>query len=194
VENHGGILPREVIRLKRLLLVVLLMATCLGIPRIAAALHQQTLTGTVEFRAIEQLPQEPWHRAIAGARVLVIGPDGTLLATGLTDAAGTWTLEVTVPVDQRFSRSRLLGTVTAIAVANGYVERLFFDVPVTEEGAVQVMALSSIEPHQRNEPGYELGMLHRLWVLPLLDQYAEQAGLGRQAPVEGDWNSPHWAP
>jgi len=180
--------------LKRLLFAVLLMTVCCGIPPAAAAQPPPTLTGTVEFRAIEQLPQEPWHRAIAGARVLVIGPDGKLLATGLTDAAGKWTAQVTVPIDQRFARSRRLGTVTAIAVANGYIERLFFDVPVTEEGAVQVVALSPIQPHQRNEPGYELGMLHRLWVLPLLDHYAEQAGLGRQAPVEGDWNSPHWAP
>ena len=81
-----------------------------------------------------------------------------------------------------------------MAFANGYVERLFFDVPATEEGSVQVVTLSPINPHQRNEPGYELGMLHRLWVLPLLDLYAEQAGLCKQPSVEGDWNSPHWGP
>lgn len=180
----------------RLLFAALLTMACLGIPRSAPA-HPPpplTLTGSVEFRAIEQLPQEPWYRAIPGARILVIAPDGKLLTTGLTDAAGRWTARVTVPADLRFAPSRNLGTVTAIAIASGYVERLFFDVPVTEEGAVQVVTLNPIQPHQRNEPGYELGMLHRLWVLPLLDHYAQEAGLGRQTPVAGDWNAPHWAP
>lgn len=148
----------------------------------------------MEFRAIEQLSEKPWYSVISGARILVIGPEGTLLKTGTTNEAGKWITRVAVPADQRFSPSRRLGTVTAIAVANGYIERLFFDVPVTEEGAVQVVTLSPIKPHQRNEPGYEIGMLHRLWVPPLLDYYAAQAGLGKQPTVEGDWNSPHWSP
>lgn len=138
--------------------------------------------------------REPWFTPIAGAQVLVIGPDGRLLTTGTTQPNGTWTARVTVPVDPRFAPSEALGTVTAIAVANGYVERLFFDVPVTPQGTVQVLRLSQIKAHQRNEPGYELGQLHRLRVLPLLDHYAKAAKLGKQPPVVGDWNSPHWAP
>jgi hypothetical protein len=189
----------EVKVLKRIIFATILMAIWLGTPDlcfsgISTAEPHPEVKGTVEFRAIEQLAEEPWHSVIAGARILVIGPDGKLLKTGTTNQEGKWITRVTVPADQRFSPSRTLGTVTAIAVANGYIERLFFDVPVTEEGAVQVVALSPVKPHQRNEPGYELGMLHRLWVLPLLDHYAEQAGLGKQTSVEGDWNSPHWGP
>lgn len=180
--------------MRRLRFAAILVTICLGLPGFAIARSLPEVSGSVEFRTIEQLPQEPWHRAVAGARILVIGPDGKLLTTGLTDAAGRWTAQVTVPLDQRFAPARTLGTVSAIAVANGYVERLFFDVPVIAEGAVQVVTLAPIQPHQRNEPGYELGMLHRLWVLPLLDHYAQAAGLGRQPPVKGDWNSPHWAP
>ena len=185
--------------LRRTIFAAILMTIWLGTPDLcfgstSAAAPQREVKGTVEFRAIEQLPEEPWYSAIAGARILVIGPDGKLLKTGTTNKAGKWTTHVTVPADQRFSPSRTLGTVTAIAVANGYIERLFFDVPVTEEGAVQVVTLSPIKAHQRNEPGYKLGTLHRLWVLPLLDHYAEQAGLGKQSSVLGDWNSPHWGP
>jgi hypothetical protein len=193
-----GTLLNEVTVLRRLLFAAFFLTLCLSAHdlyfSIAKAHPHPAVKGTLEFRLIEQLPQEPWYSVIAGARILVIGPDGTLLKTGVTNESGEWIAEVTVPADQRFSPSRTLGTVTALAVANGYIERIFFDVPVTEEGAVQVVTLSPIKPHQRNEPGYELGMLHRLWVLPLLDRYAEQAGLGKQPPVEGDWNSPHWSP
>lgn len=178
--------------MRRLLLAAILLI--LWARGIAEAHLPITVNGTVEFRAIEQLPREPWYRPIADTRILVIGPDGKLLKTGVTDQTGKWITQLVVPEDPRFSPSRTLGTVTAVAVASGYIERLFFDVPVTAEGDVQVVALLPIRPYRRNEPGYELGMLHRLWVLPLLDYYAEQAGLGKQPHVEGDWNSPHWSP
>lgn len=185
--------------MKRTIFATILVAIWLSVPDLSFGGNRMAeppfeVSGTVEFRAIEQLAAEPWYRVIAGARILVIGPDGKLLTTGATNHEGRWITQVTVPADQRFSPSRTLGTVTAMVVANGYIERIFFDVPVADEGAVQVVALSPIKPDQRNEPGYELGMLHRLWVLPLLDHYAEQAGLGKQPVVEGDWNSPHWGP
>jgi hypothetical protein len=186
-------LSDEVRSLKRLLtLAVLLVVTTVGAP--AQATQPEAITGTTEFRVIEKIEHDPWYKVIVGARILVIGPDGRLMTTGLTNREGKWPAQLTVPVDRRFAPSHTLGTVTAIAVADGYVERLSFDVPVAPEGAVQVMSLQPIRPHQRNEPGYELGMLHRLLVLPLLDHYATQAGLGRQPSVEGDWNSPHWSP
>lgn len=162
----------------------------------SAALAQPPppVSGTTEFRVIHELTQEPWSKPIPGARILVIGPHGHLLATGLTNQEGRWPASLTVPTDPRFAPSATLGTVTAIAIAEGYIERIFFDVPVIAHGALQVMSLTPIIPNQRNEPGYELGMLHRLWFLPLLDHYAGQAGLGKQPPVPGDWNSPHWSP
>lgn len=181
--------------MRRLTLVLTLATTVIlaGGP-VANASPPQTVTGTTEFRAIERLDRPPWFNPLPSTRVLVVGPDGKLMTSGLTSKEGVWKAPLTVVVDERFRPARTLGTVTAIAIAEGYVERLFFDVPVTPEGAVQVITLARIQPHRRNEPGYELGMLHRLWVLPLLDYYAGQAGLGKQRPVEGDWNAPHWSP
>lgn len=176
----------------RIAAVLLLLALTAGAGLwgfIVGRVLRDTVTATVEFRVFG-----PWG-PVADARLLVVGPDGRLLTSGLTAADGKWLITLTVRRDPRFLVPDVahLGTVTAIAFADGFIERLYFDVPV-RQGAVQVINLKPIQPHQRNEPGYELGMLHRLNVLPLIDHYAEQANLGRQPSVEGDWSSPHWSP
>ncbi len=148
----------------------------------------QTVSSAVEFRVASPVP-----RPLSGARVLVIGNDGRLLANGLTDSAGKWRTTLTVPVDPRFAGVKMMGTVTAIAVARGFNEQIIFDVPVAP-GEVQPITLLEAKSGQRNEPFATLGHLHRLIYAQVIDRYARLAHLGKQPPIAGEFQYAPWGP
>ncbi|MBX5437779.1 MAG: hypothetical protein IRZ33_11280 [Alicyclobacillaceae bacterium] len=112
----------------------------------------------------------------------LIGPDGRLLQTGLTDAEGMWRAHVTVARDPRFQD---LGFVTALCVAGGHNETVVFAVPV-RQGTVQPVTLNPIQPGLRNEPSAMLGQIHRLDVIDFVNRYGSALGLQRQTPIPGE--------
>lgn len=137
-----------------------------------------TVTATVQFRVVSSSD----FRAIPGARVVIIGPDGRFLHTALTDTEGISRVSVTVPRDPRFPD---LGFVTALCVANGHNETVVFDVPV-RQGTVQPVTLNPIQPGLRNEPTAMLGQIHRLDVIDFVNRYGAALGLQRQTPIPGE--------
>ena len=125
--------------------------------------------------------------------MLVIANDGRLLADGVTGASGAWRVPLTVPVDPRFATVKAMGTVTAVVVARGFNEQIVFDVPVAQ-GDVQPVMLQEARARQRNEPFATLGDMHRLVYAQVIDRYARQAHLRRQAPVAGEFEYAPWGP
>lgn len=71
---------------------------------------------------------------IKNARIILINDiNGNIIKTGITDKNGTWKTKITVNRDLKF-KDRKMGTITTIAVANGYNETIHFNVPVNELG------------------------------------------------------------
>lgn len=136
------------------------------------------VTATIQFRVVSSTD----FRAIPGARVVLIGPNGRMVKTGLTDGDGIWRTTVTVPRDPRFPD---LGFVTALCVAFGHNETVVFDVPI-RQGTAQPVTLNPIQPGLRNEPMAMLGQIHRLDVIDFVNRFGEAAGLERQTPIPGE--------
>jgi hypothetical protein len=148
--------------------------------------QQQTITATVQFRVVSASD----FSTLRGARVIVVGPGGRILRTGLTDARGQWSVPLTVPLDPRFGD---IGTVTAICVANGYNENVVFEVPV-KQGTVQPITLYPIRPKLRNEASASLGQLHHLDVIDIVNRYAQELGLTKQPGIVGEQGYSPWSP
>lgn len=148
----------------------------------------KAVEGNVEFRVADRAS----HR-VDGAHVLVVDPQGRVIASGKTDTSGTWMVRMNVPQDPRFASVKPMGTVTALVVAQGYNEQVLFEVPVSSH-EVQPVILNPITKGQRNEPTIMLGNLHRHVVAELLNHYATQQGLTRQAPIPGELQYSPWGP
>ncbi|MCL6593218.1 MAG: hypothetical protein K6T31_04515 [Alicyclobacillus sp.] len=146
----------------------------------------QTVTADVQFRVVSSVD----FRALPGARVLLIGPDGRPLQTGLTNQEGIWRTRVTVQRDPKYPD---LGFATALCVANGYNETVIYNVPV-RQGTAQPVMLNPIQPGLRNEPMAMLGQIHRLDVIDLVTRYGAAMGLQRQAPIPGEQGYAPWGP
>ena len=148
--------------------------------------QQRTITDTVQFRIVSAVDFKP----LSNARVIVVGQNGRLLGTGLTNNEGTWSTRLTVPLDPRFKD---IGVVTAICVANGHNENVVFEVPV-KQGTIQPVTLYPIKPKLRNEASATLGQLHHLDVIDIVNKYAQQVGLTRQRAVAGELGYAPWGP
>ncbi|PWI57793.1 hypothetical protein [Sulfoacidibacillus thermotolerans] len=143
---------------------------------------------TVEFRVANVQMKK-----IEGARVTVVDNRGKIIETGLTNREGVWDARIATPTDRRFAPVRKMGTVTALLFADGYNETIVFDVPV-EQGQIQPVTLNPIVPNQRNEPHAELGAIHRLTIIGLINHYAEMQKLKKQPPIPGELNYAPWSP
>ncbi|MGZ4113210.1 MAG: carboxypeptidase-like regulatory domain-containing protein [Tumebacillaceae bacterium] len=131
---------------------------------------------------------------IKGARVIVIDSEGVVQGTGLTNEEGKWSAKLTVPRDLRFP-TKQMGTVTVIAVADGFNECIKFDVSLNEyEDGIGhgFVVLKEIDPKYRNEPVFEASY-HRFTVFEMLDYYAKKVGLVRQPNINGNEEGP-WSP
>jgi hypothetical protein len=156
------------------------------VPTREASAQPRTITATVQFRVVSAAD----FSALRGARVIVVGSDGRMLRTGLTDARGQWSVPLTVPLDPRFGD---IGIVTAVCVANGHNENVVFEVPV-KQGTVQPVTLYPVRPRLRNEASASLGQLHHLDVISIVDRYAQELGLARQPGIVGEQGYSPWGP
>ncbi|MCL6442578.1 MAG: hypothetical protein K6T83_03805 [Alicyclobacillus sp.] len=148
--------------------------------------QQRTTTATVRFRVVSADD----FRVLPGARVIVVGGDGRIIASGLTNKDGIWSPSLTVPLNPRFKD---LGIVTAIGIANGHNENVVFEVPV-KQGTVQPIALYPIQPRLRNEASASLGQLHHLDVIEIVNRYAQMLGLSKQPGIPGELGYSPWSP
>lgn len=154
----------------------------------AAERPSSSQTGTIDFRIGSRETAR-----VAGARIIVIGDDGDVLAQGVSNSNGEWRVSLPLKPDKRFEAVRAMDTVTAIAVAKGYNEAVVFEVPVAAD-MVQPIILNPIRANQRNEPLAFLGNLHRHDLAVLINAYAQKVGLSRQAPVPGEQGYSPWGP
>lgn len=172
--------------LKKMCLVSCLFAYALGVPSVHAV--SQSLH-TIEFRV-----GTPDLKKIQNARIMVIAPDGNVVATGFTNSSGVWTASLpNHPQDPRFEAVRKIGIATAIVLANGYNEEVVIDVPV-DVRAIQPVILRPIQSSKRNEPHVSIGNLHRLDIMRMVDVYARKFNLKRQPPISGERGESPWSP
>jgi len=143
-------------------------------------------TVPIEFRVAT-----PDAKTVDGARVIVVEQGGKVLASGVTDKSGIWIASIPIEQDLRFQDIREMGTVTAIAAANGYNEQVVFEVPVVQDG-VQPIILNPVQPNKRNEPTVALGNLHRHDVMQFINRYAKALGLQKQSPIPGEKGYAPW--
>ena len=148
--------------------------------------QQCTATATVRFRVVSAED----FKVLPGARVIVVGDDGRIIISGLTNTEGTWSPSLTVPLDPRFKD---IGIVTAIGIANGHNENVVFGVPV-KQGTVQPITLYPIQPRLRNEASASLGQLHHLDVIEIVNRYAQMLGLSKQTAIVGEFGYSPWSP
>ncbi|MFX4301086.1 hypothetical protein ACOJUR_02230 [Alicyclobacillus tolerans] len=131
-------------------------------------------------------------KRIAGARIILVQSNGSVLTSGQTNTSGVWRADVPLQQDPRFAGVEKLGIVTAIAVANGFNEEVVFEVPVKQD-MVQPIILNPIRGGRRNEPVAVLGNLHRNALAKLVSRYATQLGLKRQT-IPTEFDVPPWSP
>lgn len=163
------------------------LVSLIGFSIYAPAVQAQTAgTTKVEFRLAS-----PDLKKISGGRIIVIDDTGKVVSTGLTDSQGTWQATVPVEEDPRFKSVRTMGTVTALALAQGYNEEAVFEVPVFA-GSVQPIMMIPLSTGRRNEPGYTLGNLHRQDVIRMIDAYAKELDLTKQPPIPGEQGYAPW--
>jgi hypothetical protein len=124
---------------------------------------------------------------IPNVRLIIIDRNGRIIANRLANSAGELGIKVKLPIDPRFPH-KSMGTVTVIAVADGFNEYIDFDVPVNEQnnGAGRAaISLIPVRADARNEPSYNMHQFHRFTVFRMLDDYAEQVGLVKQKQIQG---------
>ncbi|QSO47199.1 hypothetical protein [Alicyclobacillus mengziensis] len=144
---------------------------------------------TIEFRV-----GTPNLKRVQHARIMVIAPDGNVVASGFTDPSGIWTAYLpNHPQDPRFKAVRKLGIATAIVLANGYNEEVVVDVPV-DAHAVQPVILKPIQLGKRNEPHVSLGNLHHHDIQRMVDAYAQKFHLKKQPPISSERGDSPWSP
>ncbi|QSO45476.1 hypothetical protein [Alicyclobacillus mengziensis] len=148
--------------------------------------QQRTATATIRFRVVSADD----FRVLPGARVIVVGEDGRIITSGVTNTDGIWSPSLTVPLDPRFKD---IGIVTAIGVANEHNENVVFEVPV-KQGTVQPITLYPIQPRLRNEASASLGQLHHLDVIEIVNRYAQMLGLSKQPGIVGEFGYSPWSP
>jgi hypothetical protein len=107
-------------------------------------------------------------------RLIVVDRNGLVMANGLTDSKGEWSVKINALIDPRFP-SKKMSVVTVITVADGFNEDIRFDVPVNEHGdgfgKLSVVFLRPIKPDARNEPTFD-GDFHRFTVFDMLENWA----------------------
>ncbi|KYP79313.1 carboxypeptidase-like regulatory domain-containing protein [Ferroacidibacillus organovorans] len=144
--------------------------------------------GEIEFRV-----GSPKTTVIAGARVIVINPDGKILTTGLTDSTGTFRANVPFYITEWNENLKTKGIVTAIAVATGFNGQVVFIVPITNH-TVQPIILQPITPNARNFPSASLGNIHQQDLRGFVAHYAEELKLKQQPAIPGDPGYLPWSP
>jgi hypothetical protein len=181
-------------------IVAVLVLTVSMCDYVKASPANDTVEATMIFKVTHLLggygtPEKPLSdesfKPIPNARLIVIDRNGLIVANGLTDSNGEWSVKINTSIDPRFP-SKKMSVVTVITVADGFNEDIRFDVPVNEHGdgfgKVSVF-LRPIKPDARNEPTFD-GDFHRFTVFDMLDYYAKQIGLVKQKQIQGVDNMP----
>lgn len=150
---------------------------------------------------IEAMDGAPGHMPLSeksyvplgNSRVILIDDrTGEIVNTGLTNSGGNWKANITVSRDPRFT-DNAIGTVTVIAVAEGYNEAIHFNIPVSEQASGHSVLLQPVNLKLRNEPHFEYGRFHRLRVFEMLDHYANMLKLEKQKIPQLGEEAP-WSP
>lgn len=171
---------RDIMFSLRNVLIIFTLLFLLSYTKQVSAQVTHPVSSHIKFSVIQGGPHP-----ISGARIIVINQNGKIIATGFTNAKGTWTVSLTVEQDPRFPKKRV-GTVTAIAIAKGFNEEIVFDIPVNQfppEVDRETFVLEPIHTSsfQRNEPHFRMTYsLHRHTAFDMLDYYAKQLGLPHQ--------------
>jgi hypothetical protein len=134
---------------------------------------EKTVTTEMTFRVFDG------STPIPGVFVLLIGQDGEIVDTLTTDEYGEAIKPVTAPIDPKYFRQDSddlspRGTVTLLALKEGYRETVLFEVPVSAGSAAQPFYMEPLVSGERNEPVASLGNNHRLEVISLVNKYAER--------------------
>lgn len=157
------------------------------------------ISAEIEFKVnylIEENHNIDSYASIKNARlILVDDKNGKIITTGLTDENGVLKTNITVRKDLRFNEKNM-GTITVIAVADGFNETIHFNIPINEHASLasgDSIMLYPFVPGKRNEPHFEYAHFHRFTVFEMLDYYAGLIGLERQSVAE-DGDTPPWSP
>ncbi|GLG01456.1 hypothetical protein Alches_14950 [Alicyclobacillus hesperidum subsp. aegles] len=154
----------------------------------SAAVTGSSHKGDIEFRVGSST-----STVIAGARVIVINHDGNIVATGLTNAQGTWDAQVPLYKADWNKKFDAKGVVNAIVIADGFNEQAVYIIPITEH-TVQPVILQPIQANRRNAPSASLGNFSTHDLRRYIDRYASELKLKRQAPIPGDPEYAPWSP
>ncbi|GMA56459.1 hypothetical protein C7445_101194 [Alicyclobacillus sacchari] len=162
---------------------------CLLAPTGASALVVDSgHKGDIEFRVGSST-----STVVANARVIVINHEGSIVATGLTNAQGTWDAKVPMYKADWNKKFEAKGVVSAIVVADGFNEQAVYIIPITEH-TVQPVILQPIQANRRNAPSTSLGNFSTHDLKRYIDRYASELKLKRQAPIPGDPEYAPWSP
>lgn len=121
------------------------------------------------------------YQAIEGVTLMILGYDGNVIDTIITDKSGEIKKVIKVDQDKRYPNNEnegysSRGTVTVIAFKDGYKESVLFEAAISDGTAVQNIIMEPLINGQRNEPVVSLGNNHHLDVLSLVDKYAKIIG------------------
>lgn len=110
--------------------------------------------------------------------IILIGSDGQIIDTIVTDKHGIAKKRIKSQIDERFSSNYNKNgiTITAIAFKDGYREAVLFEANFTEDEENQNIEMTPIIEGQRNEPEVRLGNIHHLLILSFVDKYGKIIG------------------
>ncbi len=134
---------------------------------------EMEITGKVYFNVFNEN-----IKPLTDADILLINSNGIYIDTLNTDEKGEAQREITVPIDKRYgigkeNGSNLRGTITAIIKKTDYIDKLLFEVPVSDAGAVQVVNMHPVIEGSKNEPEVMLGYNRQNEIMQLVDKYKE---------------------
>jgi hypothetical protein len=110
--------------------------------------------------------------------IILIGSDGQIIDTIITDKSGIAKKRIKTQIDERFSSAYNKNgiTITAIAFKNGYREAVLFEANFTEDEENQNIEMTPIIEGERNEPMVRLGSIHHLLISSFVDKYGKIIG------------------
>ncbi len=120
-------------------------------------------------------------QGIEGVTLMILGYDGNVIDTIITDKRGEIRKVIKVDRDKRYPNTEnegysSRGTVTVIAFKDGYKETVLFEAAISDGTIVQNIIMEPLINGQRNEPMVSLGYNHHLEIVSLVDKYAKIIG------------------
>lgn len=165
-------------KLKILLACILLIFILVGGMQISDSKKEESITGNVIFKPHTDRTLTGEVQKLSGVSIVLIDNNGQVLDEIVTNEQGEAEIELTVPIDKKYSYTTpegimRRGSVTAIAYKERYLPVVIYEVLVRDSTYVEPFYMPPEIPGDRPKATGILGNVHQLDVLSLAEKYTK---------------------